>query len=343
MKYLKLFSILALVLTIQCFSGKAFSQEPSVRFTTVYNGGYTLNLNSRMDEGVSTSGFSMGIREEVRIIFKKWALRGSAYTELSIFPGFAWTWFTGLMGQYERPVKFLNRSWILGAGYGFAWGLVPTRDADIKFYNSTVKLDLRTFISKNYFAGLYLRYDQIHMTDVKDPMFFSVGLEFGKSENPYSDMILPEDVAKVATPAKKTPEVKKPVVTGTPDDLDGDGVKNDRDTCPSSLKGREVDETGCRTISDGMVFEKLSFEKGSAKLTADGELEVKRIVEILKAKTSINIVIIVRSADKNLATKKADTIELRLRQAGIDSKRIKTDAQAGAEEKITFNFELKLQ
>lgn len=342
MKFIKILSIISIFSAIQCFSGPAFSQEPTFRFTTVYSGGYTLNLNSRMDEGVSTSGFSLGVREEVRLVFKKWALRGSAFTELSIFPGFAWTWFTGIMAQYERPVKFLNRNWIAGAGYGFSGGLVPTRDADIFFYNSTVKLDLRTFISRNFFAGIYLRYDQIHMTGVKDPMFFSVGFEFGRSENPYSDIILPDQVDK-AIPAKKKPEDKKVVATGTPDDLDGDGVKNDRDACPSSLKGREVDETGCRTISDGMVFEKLTFEKGSAKLTPDGELEVKRIIEILKAKAAINIVIIVRSADKSLASKKADTIELLIRQAGIDASRIKTDVQAAGDEKITFNFELKLQ
>ncbi|MBN2723826.1 MAG: hypothetical protein JXR95_07140 [Deltaproteobacteria bacterium] len=321
-------------------------------YRTSFRGGYSFNLNSAMDDGVSTNGPAFGATGEFKFDFQLFTLRTGIFADISVYPGIAWTLQTGAIAQYVRTVHFIDRDFEIAGGYGFSAVIAPTRDAGFTYTGSTVKVDLRTEVSEDFSAGFYIRYDQIHMGEFKDPKFLGFGIEvtWGKSINkPVVKFAEPKSTAKKLTPVKNS----KPGNTSgnsvkpndntqnnniSPDDTDGDGVKNSIDKCPTSRMGEKVDEKGCKSVHDGMKFKDLVFESGKSLISNKAEVEIKRLSEILQANPEIHVVIVVRDKDQTLASKKADVIEYKLKEMKISSDRIKIDAKAGEKEDVYFNF-----
>jgi len=88
---------------------------------------------------------------------------------------------------------------------------------------------------------------------------------------------------------KEVPAPEPEVVPVSVDD-DGDGVINDRDKCPNTLKGARVDGNGC-VIEQTLTIRDITFETNSSRLTANAQRLMENVVSFLRSdpKTRISI------------------------------------------------------
>ena len=70
----------------------------------------------------------------------------------------------------------------------------------------------------------------------------SLSYNFGLSV-PFGEVAKPAPVVE-----EKAPVVVAPVVAAAPKDSDGDGVIDELDQCPDTMKGSKVDTVGCMTL-----------------------------------------------------------------------------------------------
>lgn len=68
-----------------------------------------------------------------------------------------------------------------------------------------------------------------------------------------------------------------------PKDSDGDGVIDDRDRCPDTLAGAEVDSDGCAIAEQTITLEDIHFEFNSAKLTPAATTSLNKVVKALSS------------------------------------------------------------
>lgn len=87
---------------------------------------------------------------------------------------------------------------------------------------------------------------------------------------------------------------------GCPMDSDGDGVYDGLDRCPDTPRGAEVDREGCplpepepepETAPMSYTFEDINFEFDSARLTSQGEDNLRTIGETLAGLGDVDIVV----------------------------------------------------
>jgi outer membrane protein OmpA-like peptidoglycan-associated protein len=71
--------------------------------------------------------------------------------------------------------------------------------------------------------------------------------------------------APAPAPAAAAAVVAAPVVAAAPRDSDGDGVVDDRDRCPNTIKGARVDANGCEVVT----LKGVNFANNSATLTPE--------------------------------------------------------------------------
>jgi len=71
-------------------------------------------------------------------------------------------------------------------------------------------------------------------------------------------------------------------------DDDGDGVINDRDRCPNTLKGARVDGNGC-VVEQTLTIRDITFEFNSARLTANAQRLMENVVAFLRSDAAIRI------------------------------------------------------
>jgi outer membrane protein OmpA-like peptidoglycan-associated protein len=296
--------------------------------------GFAYLLNDRAQDGVSHSGIEMGGSIELSsfdLFPSNGGLRVSTTLRDILLPGSANIFNSGLTLQYENKFELFNRDFYYGGGGGIEYVVAPTQDAGSTWMGYNLKVDIRAQTG-SMVSGFYLKFQQIIMDGVKDPLLISVGIEvfyslWGKSPT--------------KTPTKKIKhekELKKDVTN--PHDSDGDGVENIKDYCNLTLKGRQVEDNGCRPIADGMEFENLKFINGKSSLALDAEKEIARLAELLKANDTIHLVILVEAVSAVLARKRADLIEMKLKKLGIKGERIKTSPAVGTKSRLFFNFRL---
>lgn len=94
---------------------------------------------------------------------------------------------------------------------------------------------------------------------------------------------VPAPVAETPAPAPVVVETRKVSV-----DDDGDGVINDRDRCPNTLKGARVDGNGC-VVEQTLTIRDITFEYNSARLTVNAQRLMENVVAFLRSDASIRI------------------------------------------------------
>ena len=71
-------------------------------------------------------------------------------------------------------------------------------------------------------------------------------------------------------------------------DDDGDGVVNERDKCPDTLKGARVDGNGC-VVEQTLTIRDITFENNSARLTANAQRLMENVVAFLRSDSTARI------------------------------------------------------
>ncbi len=74
-----------------------------------------------------------------------------------------------------------------------------------------------------------------------------------------------------------------PVAAATRVDTDGDGVTDDRDACPGTLRGAPVDARGCWTL------EGIRFGVNSAEIAGDWSGQLKEDLAVLRANPTVRV------------------------------------------------------
>ncbi|MBU1242571.1 hypothetical protein KKD52_14080 [Myxococcota bacterium] len=316
-------------------STPASAQKP--RLSGTGGGGTLLNLNGRMADGVSTTAVALTGAGELALpgLFPRWNVRAAAGLDLAFFAGTAFVGNVTLLVGVSRPFLFLSQTWEAGVTAGPALTVAPTRDAGSTWTSTVVKLDLRCDTCP-LGAGVYVKLQQIWMSNVADPWMLGAGLEvrFDFSGRP-APIVMPE--------ARRQTGGDGPVVKPVDDnDPDGDGVKGPTDLCPSSARGAKVEVNGCEAVADGMELDAGMFAAGSAALTATGEQECRRVVELLNQNAQLAIVFQVTAADEELANLRFMAISKKLQELGIPGRRVMSGTRAGTPESITLAFRLLL-
>lgn len=126
---------------------------------------------------------------------------------------------------------------------------------------------------------------------------------------------------------KEVPAPVAEVVPASVDD-DGDGVVNERDKCPNTLKGARVDGNGC-VVEQTLTIRDITFENNSARLTANAQRLMENVVSFLRSDPSARISISghtdsVASDAYNLKLSRSRATEVRdyLVGYGIDASRL---------------------
>lgn len=86
-----------------------------------------------------------------------------------------------------------------------------------------------------------------------------------------------------------TPPGVKVDAKGCPLDTDGDGVADYLDKCPNTPKGMKVDEEGCTTNGQTLVLRDVNFEFDSARLLVSSQAILDKIASGLKGQPKIRV------------------------------------------------------
>ena len=178
--------------------------------------------------------------------------------------------------------------------------------------------------------GLKLRGDARYVYDNFD------GSGAARGDGPFGDIRVslgvefPLGYTKVITEERVVIETREVMAAPQPMiDSDGDGVPDDRDQCPNTLEGGQVDAKGCLIINQTVTLSNINFEFDSARLTRSSELTLDRIAESLKAQTDFRVEVggytdSVGNAAYNeeLSRKRAESVRQYLVDRGVAADRV---------------------
>jgi len=143
-------------------------------------------------------------------------------------------------------------------------------------------------------------------------------------EVPVERIVIQEVPAPAPAPA---PEPAPEVVPVSVDD-DGDGVINERDKCPNTLKGARVDGNGC-VVEQTLTIRDITFETNSARLTANAQRLMENVVAFLRSDSTARISISGHtdsvgsdSSNMTLSRNRANEVRDYLVGYGIDASRL---------------------
>lgn len=178
-------------------------------------------------------------------------------------------YLTNIWPRAERGNPWGNLWVDLGIGYAHA----PTVAAGSNWFAMELGVGYEFSLAGPLQVGPYVAWRHVFKTST-DASFFTVGItiSFGYPKK------IPE---RVAAP-RPEPEAR-PNIQGRAGDLDGDGVPDEADRCPTTPPGVEVDRRGCEAIRGRMVFPLLQFVGDAAVLARGAIFEVRRMAELLNA------------------------------------------------------------
>lgn len=132
-----------------------------------------------------------------------------------------------------------------------------------------------------------------------------------------------EDAPEPVMPVEETPVA--PVVYG---DSDGDGVTDDKDLCPNTPKGAQVDAFGCVKV----ISLKVNFGFDNAEITPEFDDQIKKVAAILNSEKDYKVRLEGNTdtsgpAEYNmmLSEKRAKAVAARLAELGVAQNRITTE------------------
>lgn len=133
--------------------------------------------------------------------------------------------------------------------------------------------------------------------------------------------------ATMAAVSEPEPAAGPAVVPAAPMDSDGDGVPNDRDQCPGTPAGAQVDARGCEIVKLRNVY--FGFDSAVLLATARSQLDVA--AAILKRNPDVKVEIAgfadargPESFNQALSERRAATVREYLERAGVEPARLTT-------------------
>lgn len=91
-------------------------------------------------------------------------------------------------------------------------------------------------------------------------------------------------------PAPKPAPKPKPKPKPMPKDSDGDGVYDDKDECPGTPRGVEVNEKGCPKVGVKLItLEGVNFNTNSAKIKPESAPILDTAVKVLNENASVHV------------------------------------------------------
>lgn len=107
-------------------------------------------------------------------------------------------------------------------------------------------------------------------------------------EVPVEKIVIQEvPVERIVIKEVPAPAPAPEVVPVSVDD-DEDGVVNERDKCPDTLKGARVDGNGC-VVEQTLTIRDITFENNSARLTANAQALMENVVAFLRSDSTARI------------------------------------------------------
>lgn len=151
----------------------------------------------------------------------------------------------------------------------------------------------------------------------------SIGVQYsfgGGAERSAPASIVPAEPAREA----ETPRDAESVPDVIPD-TDGDGILDDRDECPGTKAGADVDATGCEKIR----LENVYFDTESSRLSAAAQRKLDVAAEILARHADVKVDIAGHADSRGpedynmgLSERRAAAVRDYLQQKGIDPARM---------------------
>jgi outer membrane protein OmpA-like peptidoglycan-associated protein len=121
------------------------------------------------------------------------------------------------------------------------------------------------------------------------------------------------------------------------DDSDHDGVSDDRDACPDTPRGIEVDERGCAILRERLVLDGVRFAFDSADLLPESEDSLKKALTLLRDNADARVEIGghtdnvgTEAHNRRLSGARAASVKNWLVEHGIDRRRITTRGYASS-------------
>lgn len=187
--------------------------------------------------------------------------------------------FAGLGAVYSPLAKETlgGFNWLLEAGVG---KLMTEAEKNIKvkevqgvqvFLGTGVEYAFNHSVSARLMAESY----------DKDAALVTLGLSYAPHTakpviEPPPPVVVPEPVVVVQAP-EPAPNP----------DLDGDGITNDKDCCPNTAYGLEVNGYGCPVLNQSL--QNINFEYKSTALTAESKIILNSIVESMQSYSTASV------------------------------------------------------
>ncbi len=115
------------------------------------------------------------------------------------------------------------------------------------------------------------------------------------------------------------------------DDSDRDGVLEDRDRCPNTPQGEQVDENGCIIMRERITLDGVQFAFDSAEILPASEDTLRRGLQILLDNPEVHVEIGghtddqgTRAYNMRLSRERAESVKTWLVEHGIDASRLRT-------------------
>jgi outer membrane protein OmpA-like peptidoglycan-associated protein len=124
-------------------------------------------------------------------------------------------------------------------------------------------------------------------------------------------------------------------------DRDGDGVGDERDRCPDTPAGVEVDGRGCTIIRHVMVLEGILFKLNSADIEPDSERTLQRALTALRDNPQARVEIgghtdDTGTAERNdvLSAQRAQSVASWLTAHGVEARRLTSKGYGSSKPKV---------
>jgi OOP family OmpA-OmpF porin len=115
------------------------------------------------------------------------------------------------------------------------------------------------------------------------------------------------------------------------DDSDRDRVLEDRDRCPNTPEGEEVDENGCIIMRARITLDGIQFAFDSADILPESEPTLRRGLQILLDNPEVRVEVGghtdnqgQRAYNMRLSRERAESVKRWLVEHGIDAGRLRT-------------------
>jgi OOP family OmpA-OmpF porin len=282
--------------------GKTFTKYLALELYGFHFNGADSQINSNEVEDIDATGYGVSaLFFPIRDIFPVFGVAGIGQGEYE-FNG-------GVLDEGEQDADFVD----IGVGF-----LAPLADMGVdNRYDIAIRGEVR-----------WRSYDVESDFSDKEYQFRSYVASLG--------LQIPLG-AKAEPPPPPAPEpvaVPVPVpVPAPPVDSDGDGVPDNRDQCPGSPPGTQVDANGCPVQKEEpIVLKGVNFEYDSARLTSQAQNRLDNVVNALAASQQIRVRVEGHTDSKGsasynltLSRERAASVVSYLVSHGIDRSRLQSE------------------